>query len=124
MTDDKEGLSADDLNLTEQDAFGLSQAAVMLDQAKSNGDTEALAAALDHNLELWVGIRTLVTRPESVVPSEVRDNLSKLADFVAAKTMDKGVEMPRETIESLININLQISEGLLEGNDAVASGSA
>jgi len=41
------------LSISEEKAFGLSRAAVMLDQAKQNrADKAALATALNHNLEL------------------------------------------------------------------------
>ncbi len=66
-------------------------------------------------MELWIGIRTLVTRSGSQVPQPLRDNLAKLSYFVAQATLDKGVQLAPETLDSLININLQISEGLLEG---------
>jgi flagellar biosynthesis regulator FlaF len=106
---------AQGLSLTEQDAFSLSQAAVMLDQARSQRNNNDLAAALDHNMELWVAIRTLVSRSDSRVPASVRDNLVRLSNFVAQTTLDKGIELPADMLDSLININLQISEGLLEG---------
>jgi len=105
----------EELSLTEQDAFSLSQAAVKLDQARNQKNNNELAAALNHNMELWVGIRTLVSRSGSPVPAAVRDNLVKLSNFVAQTTLDKGVQLAPETLDSLININLQISEGLLEG---------
>jgi len=103
------------LSLTEQDAFSMSQAAVLLDQARAKGDLKALAAALDHNLELWVGIRTLVSRPEVRVSQNVQENLTKLANYVADATMSHGIEIPEKTLDTLINIDLQVSEGLLEG---------
>jgi flagellar biosynthesis regulator FlaF len=107
--------SVEELSFTEQDAFSLSRAAIMLDQARNRKDDNELAAALDHNVELWVAIRTLVSRQDSQVPASVRDNLIRLSNFVAQSTLNKGVELPPETLDSLININLQISEGLLEG---------
>ena len=116
MSEDVGEFDAGGLSLTEQDAFSLSRSAVMLDQSKEDSSKEKLAAALDHNLEIWVGIRTLVGRPEADVPQEVQDNLTKLANYVADTTMAQGVDMSGEALDSLININLQISEGLLEGN--------
>ncbi len=110
---------SDGLSLTEQDAFSMSQAAVLLDQARAKGDLKALAAALDHNLELWVGVRTVVSRPEVRVSQNVQENLTKLANYVADTVMSYGVEIPEKTLDTLININLQVSEGLLEGKIAV-----
>ena len=106
------------LTLSEQDAFSLSRAAVMLDQAKGDDSKETLAAALDHNLEIWVGIRTLVAQPENKIPQEVQNNLTKLANYIADTTMGHGIDITEDAIDSLININLQISEGLLEGTKA------
>jgi len=110
-----EAINVDGLSLTEQDAFSMSQAAVLLDQARAKGDMKALAAALDHNLELWVGLRALVSRPEVRVSQNIQENLTKLANYVADATMSHGVEIPEKTLDTLINIDLQVSEGLLEG---------
>lgn len=101
-----------DLDTHEEAAFALSQAAVMLDQGR--GKQGELATALDNNLEVWVKIRTLVARKEVAIVPDTRNNLIKLSDFVADTTMRQGVDMPAEVLDTLININLQISEGLLE----------
>ena len=106
----------DDFSVPEQEAFGLSRAAVMLDQAKqSPADKTALTSALNHNLELWVAIRAMVGRPESPLPEDAKNNLVKLSNFVADTTFKAAEGISDETIDTLININLQISEGLLEG---------
>ncbi len=106
----------DDFSVPEQEAFGLSRAAVMLDQAKQNPDDKtALTSALNHNLELWVAIRAMVGRPESPLPEDAKNNLVKLSNFVADTTFKAAEGISDETIDTLININLQISEGLLEG---------
>lgn len=104
-----------DLDTHEEAAFALSQAAVMLDHGR--GKPGELAAALDNNLEVWVKVRTLVSRKEVTIAPDTRNNLIKLSDFVADTTMRQGVEMPAEVLDTLININLQISEGLLESRE-------
>lgn len=106
-------LTLEGLKPGEKDAFGLVQAAVSLDQAR--GNKADLAAALEANMQLWVGIRTLAAKSDSGLPAGIRDNLSSLAGFVADTTMKHGVEIPDDTITTLVNMNLQISEGLLEG---------
>ena len=107
---------AKELDIREEEAFGLSRAAVLLDQAKQNrDDAQALAAALNHNLELWVAIRSMVQRPESGLPKSVGENLIRLSKFVADATFKSSDDLESTTIDTLININLQISEGLLEG---------
>ncbi len=96
----------------EEGAFGLSKAAVMLDQAR--GEEGKLAAALDNNMEVWVTIKTLVGRSDNPLPDETKQNLVKLSQFVTQTTMAQGVDLPAEVLDTFININLQISEGLLE----------
>jgi flagellar biosynthesis regulator FlaF len=110
---DKQGVvDGDQLSSHEEAAFALSKAAVMLDQARD--EQGKLAAALDNNMEVWVAIKTLVGQSDVRLPDETRGNLVKLCQFVTQTTMAQGVEMPSEVIDTLININLQISEGLLE----------
>ena len=104
-----------DLSAVEKDAAALSDAAIRLDQAR--GDDKMLVAALDHNLELWVGIRTIVSQWEEYnpMPMEARENLVKLSQYVADSTFIHGQDIADKTLNSLININLQIAQGLLEG---------
>lgn len=107
----------DALSLIEEDAAVLAQTALKLSEAKEGGDTTTIAAALDANLKLWIGIRTLVARDDHPMPKEVRENLIRLANYTAKKTLELGETFDDAAIESLINTNLQISEGLLEGRD-------
>ena len=110
-----EPMDIDKLSAPEKDAAALSDAAVRLDQAR--GNPSSLAAALDHNVELWVAVRTFVSQwaKEHPLPMEVRENLVKLSHYVADTTFKYGIEMSDKTLDSLININLQIAQGLLEG---------
>lgn len=107
-----QAIQIESLKIGEQDAFGLVEAAITLDQ--SRGDKARLAAALEQNLQLWVAIRTLVSDASSALPDAVKANLQRLSDFVADTTLKKGVEISDNTITTLVNVNLQISEGLLE----------
>jgi len=108
-----------DLTVVEQQAFNLAQAAIQLDQSRiGERDLGRMAQALEHNLQVWVEIGTLVKGPESRLPENVRDNILKLRDFISDMTMKHGVEIPDTTLNTLININFQISEGLLEGAKA------
>ena len=104
------------LSLPEKEALNLTEAAIAIDNARQTGDHSALAAALEHNLQLWTAIRTLASRPDSSMPGAVVDNLCRLADFIASTTLKAGAQIGEEAINTLININFQISEGLLEGN--------
>jgi flagellar biosynthesis regulator FlaF len=98
------------------DALRLSSAAVQIDQArlKRGQAPSALVEALENNLQLWIAIKTVMQQPASPLPDALRSNLIRLADFVANSTLSGGLEMADSTIDALVNVNLQVSEGLLE----------
>ncbi|SBW01300.1 conserved hypothetical protein [uncultured Alphaproteobacteria bacterium] len=100
----------------EEDALALTQAAVGMSQALEQNDGAALVAALDENLKLWTAIKTLVGKPDCQLPEDIRSNLTRLSDYTAKVTFDLSPERRAQKIEALINTNLQIAEGLLEGH--------
>ena len=103
------------LTPTQQDAFALLQAAVSLSEAQEKNDLNALDAALEKNLELWTAIRTFMQQKDHPMAQEIKDNLIRLADFTARKTLEIGKNPAQNSaVSTLINLNLQISEGLLE----------
>ncbi|MCF8481848.1 MAG: flagellar biosynthesis regulator FlaF [Rhodospirillum sp.] len=106
---------ATNIQMLEDDAYALTEAAVAMSQALEKKDDIALADALDRNLQLWVAIRTLVSKDENKLPKEVKDNLIQLSHYAAQKTFEMRDGFVADTVESLINTNLQIAEGLLEG---------
>ena len=107
--------SATKLTVPEEQAFQLSQAAIKIDQARQESSRERLVDALNENLEVWVALRSLVMRNDCTLPVETIQNLAKLSEYVAEKTFMGVDELKDATLDSLVNINLQISEGLLEG---------
>ena len=113
MADEQSGAEAENLTVPEEGAYGLSEAAVMMDQARD--DQGMLATALEKNMEVWIAIRMMVSQNDVKLTQEVMDNLVRLSQYVAETTMKHGVELPAEVLDTLININLQISEGFLEG---------
>lgn len=105
-----------DLSAIEEQALLLAQAAIGLDQARAGArDPHKLATALEANLEVWVAIRAIVDDPDSAIADNIRGNLRRLCDFIAESTFTHGINMTESRINTLININFQISEGLLEG---------
>ncbi len=112
-------IRVDDLAFPEQVAFALSQSAVKLDIARQNRERAGiLANALNDNLELWISIISIVERPDCDLTDEVKENLIKLAKFVSDTTMINGPNIGDNSMDTLINIDLQIAEGLLEGAKA------
>lgn len=109
----KAAAKATEVTLTpaEQYAYGLIESAIRLDQANKPGE---VGDALDHNLVSWVYLKTAINKDGAGMPDEVKGNLNRLADYVAGISLN-GKSLSREQVDSLINLNLQISEGLLEG---------
>jgi flagellar biosynthesis regulator FlaF len=107
-----------EMTAIEQQAFRLSEAAILLDQARTGNDKRKLAEALNADLECWCALRTAVARPEAQIGEATKQNLLRLADYVTGTIMSAGAAIKGSTVDTLININLQISEGLLEGHTA------
>lgn len=111
-------LSEGDLELSsiEHDALRLSGAAVMLDQARlrRRDDPQRLAEALEGNLTLWVEIKTAMLRQDNPLPAALKENLVRLANFVCGSILDGGIDIPETAVDTIVNINLQVSEGLIE----------
>lgn len=105
-------------NKREMDAAAFSQAAYVLDQAKQKlGDKELCERALKYNQLLWTIIEADVAAGDNTLPDEVKANLMSLGIFVDKQTTKGLIDADEELFDSLININLNISEGLMEEAD-------
>lgn len=103
-------------NLAAEEAFSLLKCAMDLSKANKENNQKELAAALDNNMQLWVYIKTLANSKQNKIPEEIKGNLNKLADFVSKKTIEVGrniANVNQTTLETMINTNLQISQGLM-----------
>ncbi len=100
----------------EQDAFVLSEAAIALDRARQNlADKMGLTEALEKNVEVWTAISSSVSKWTDDSQADTKANLLRLSDFITGSVMKAGAEIAESTLDTIINVNLQISEGLLEG---------
>lgn len=108
------------LSLVEEQAYQLSRVAIAMDQARASGglNSPALTAALQENLMVWIAIRTMVQRADCSLSPETKRNLVDLGNFMADRTFDTEA-LQDKTLDLIININLQICEGLLEGERRV-----
>ncbi len=57
----------------------------------------------------------MISQPDNRFSDALRENLSRLSRYVVSTSHGQGTEMGEAVLDTLININLQISEGLLEG---------
>ena len=89
-----------------------------LTEAEVLAECAPLAEALDRNAHVWVSFKSLLSLEGCSLTGEVRDNVVTLADFVLGNTAKGAENLSDETIRTFINVNLQISEGLLEGDKA------
>ena len=101
----------------EEQAFQLSRCAILLDLARQNGlNTGEMTYALDETLQFWVAFKIMAEGGNMPFPQPLKENINKLSDFVTASVFSASEGISDETVWSLININLQISEGLLQAN--------
>jgi len=107
-------------NPARSEAWALLEAARKLNQTK-DGPVDDFRAALRANWRLWTIFQASVIEPDCALPAELRSNLLGLANFVDKLTVELLAAPEAKKIDALININRQISEGLLEGARAKAA---
>ncbi len=103
-------------NLAQQEAYFLAKCALDMSEANKANNKEEFVEALDKNQRLWVMIKTLMVKNKTNLPQNIKDNLIKLADYVAKNTIKLGQDLDnidQKMLDSFININRQISEGLI-----------
>lgn len=98
----------------ETEATILMNYAMALSNASLSENESVKLAALDNNLRLWVEIETSLKSAKNLLPQDIKTSLMKLSKYVERLTLSKGVKMTKTDFDSLVNINMQISEGLLE----------
>jgi flagellar protein FlaF len=81
-------------------------------------------SALRANWRLWTIFQASLIEPDCPLPSEVRGNLLGLANFIDKLTVQLLAERDPTKVAALVNINRQISEGLMEGARAKATSAA
>lgn len=107
-------------NPARSEAWALLEAARQLNQTKE-APIDEFRAALRANWRLWTIFQASLLEPDCAMPDEVRGNLLGLANFIDKTTVELLAERDVAKIDALLNINRQISEGLLEGARASAA---
>ena len=107
-------------NPARTEAWALLEAARELSQVKRLPLDER-RAALRRNWRLWTIFQANLLDPGCTVPTETRRNLLGLANFIDRQTAQLLANGEPDGIDVLININRQISEGLLDGQRAAVA---
>lgn len=98
----------------ETEATLLMSYAQALSKAAVSTDEHYKLLTLDNNLKLWVEIESSLKSAKNLLPQDIKNNLLKLSKYIERLTLSKGIQMNKCDFDSLSNINMQISEGLLE----------
>jgi flagellar biosynthesis activator protein FlaF len=101
-------------NPARSEAWALLEAARQLNKTKE-GPIDDFRAALRANWRLWTLFQANLVDADCKLPDQLRGNLLGLANFIDKTTVALLVERDPKNIETLVNINRQISEGLLDG---------
>jgi flagellar biosynthesis activator protein FlaF len=109
-------------NPARTEAWALLEAARLMEGAKS-GARGPLLAALRKNWRLWTIFQAELVDADCKLPTELRGNLLGLSNFIDRHTAQLLANPEAMQVDVLVNINRQISEGLLEGQ-RVASAKA
>lgn len=106
--------NVDQVKNAETEAVILLNHAMAIARAATSQDELEIITVLDSNLKLWVEIETSLKSAKNLLPEDIKDNLLKLSKFVERLTLSKGSKMSKTDFDCLVNINMQISEGLIE----------
>ena len=104
----------DQVRNAEKEAVVLLNQAMALAKASTSTSEHEIIQALDSNLKLWVEIETSLKSAKNLLPEDIKSNLMKLSKFVERMILCKGLKMTKTDFDCLVNINMQISEGLVE----------
>jgi flagellar protein FlaF len=101
----------------ERESALLMKAAAGLQKVKDEwdiGTQQELKAALTFNRKLWTIFMAAVTKDDSPLPQEVRQNIANLGMFIMNQTRDILLEAnPRpQQLDVLVRVNRQIAAGL------------
>ena len=76
--------------------------------------TSELNEALDLNRKLWTILVTGATEESNPLPIEIKQNIFNLAHFIFKHTFAVMAKPSAQSLEILININMNIAKGLNE----------
>lgn len=107
------------VNPRELEANLLSKSASRFQRIRDDWNRESrdLFAALQFNRKLWNIFLNSVTREDSALPLDVRENVANLGVFVLKHSLAVQIEPAAAKLDVLININREIAAGLRAGSN-------
>ena len=102
------------LNQVELEVQALIKPASVLNAVKENWDSRIgeLNDALERNRKLWTIIVSAMQEESCPQPKEIRINIINLGMFIFKRTMDIMIDPKPESLNVLIDINMNIAKGL------------
>ena len=102
------------LNQVELEVQALIKTASVLNAVKENWDSRIgeLNDALERNRKLWTIIVSAMQEESCPQPKEIRINIINLGMFIFKRTMDIMIDPKPESLNVLIDINMNIAKGL------------
>jgi flagellar protein FlaF len=98
----------------ERESALLMKAAASLQKVKDDwpNSFDDLQPALNLNRKLWSIFMTAVTKEDSQLPAELRQNIANLGLFVMNQTREMLLEPQPQKLDVLVRLNRQIAAGL------------
>lgn len=100
----------------------MSKAAGNLQRVRDNwdesADISALRSALHFNRQIWTVLVSSVSREDHPLPQDIRQNVANLGVFILGQTVELELNPQQSKLDTLININREISMGLSARQDA------
>lgn len=111
------------MNQVELESRALIRTASALNNIKEhwNEKKSDLDEALEKNRKLWTIIAAAMSDQSSPQPPELRQNLMSLAVFIFKRTVEVMIDPKPESLDILININMNIARGLAEHEENAAA---
>lgn len=107
------------------EAWALAEAARRLvDAGRDPGNTDALQAALQLNQRLWTIFQASITEDDCPLPPDLRTNIAALSLLVDRETMARLADLDATKLDTLININRNVSNGLSQQVPGAAGAAA
>ena len=104
----------DQVKNAEKEAVILLNQAMALAKASMRCNERAVIRARVSILIRWGDLETSLKSAKNLLPEDIKANLMKLSKFVERMILSKGLKMTKTDFDCLVNINMQISEGLIE----------